>query len=117
MDKEILGARIRERRKQRKLTLEKLAEIAGVGTVFLGEVERGTKMPSLKTFIKILNALDMSADILLRDEVNAAKPYVLNELTEKMQDLSPSQLKTVGDVLDALCNNFRRESRSSEENE
>ena len=106
MDKAILGARIREQRKKRKLTLEKFADMTGIGLVYLGEIERGAKMPSIKVFIQMLNALDISADILLRDEVAAAKPYVLNEITEQMKDLSPPQLKMVGDVVTAMLNNF-----------
>lgn len=107
MDKAILGARIREQRKKKKLTLERFSEKADIGRVFLGEIERGVKMPSLKVFIKILNILDISADVLLRDEVNAAKPYVLNELTQKMQGLSASELKAISDVLDAMLKNFK----------
>jgi len=107
MEKAIIGARIREQRKQRKLTLERFAEMADIGAMYLSQIERGLKMPSLNTFVKIVNTLDISADILLRDEVNAARPYVLNEMTEKMQDLSPPQLKAISDVLDAMLHNFR----------
>ena len=107
MDGTILGARIREQRKQRKLTLDKFSNKVGIGTVYLGEIERGDKMPSIKTFIKIVNTMDISADMLLRDEVNAAKPYVLNEITEKMKELSPPHLKMVSDVVDAMLINFR----------
>ena len=117
MDKAILGARIREQRKQRKLTLEEFADRTGIGRVYLGEIERGLKMPSLKVFIRILNILDISADILLRDEVNSAKPYVLNELTEKMQGLSAPELRVISDVLDVMLDNFKRERRLSGENE
>ena len=106
MDKETIGRRIREQRKKRQLTLEKFSDSVGIGMVYLGEIERGLKMPSMNTFIKIINELDISADILLRDEVNAAKPYVLNEITERMKDLTPLQLKMVADVFDAMLENI-----------
>lgn len=106
MDKSVIGKRIREQRKEHKLTLEKFSDMAGIGTVYLGEIERGEKMPSMNTFIKMVNALDISADIFLRDEVAAAKPYVLNEITEKMKDLSPPQLKMVNDVFNAMLDNM-----------
>ena len=109
MDKGIIGKRIREQRKRYDLTLEELSEIVGIGTVYLGEIERGIKMPSINTFIKIINALDISADILLRDEVAAAKPYILNEITNKMKDLSPACLKMVTDVFYAMLANFNIE--------
>lgn len=106
MDKAVIGKRIREARKEHKLTLEKFADMAGIGTVYLGEIERGEKMPSINTFIKMVNALDISADILLRDGVAAAKPFVLNEITEQMKDLSPPQLKMITDVFHAMLANM-----------
>ena len=65
MNKLELGQKIRALRKERKQTLETLAEAADIGLVYLGEIERGIKMPSLKTFIKLVNALDVSADELI----------------------------------------------------
>jgi len=106
MDKEILGSRIREQRKERKMTLEKFAEAAGIGLVYLGEIERGEKMPSMGTFIKIVNNLGLSADFILRDELVATKPLVLNEVTKKMKDLSPLHLKMVKDVVITMVDNF-----------
>jgi len=106
MDKNILGTRIQEERKKRKLTQEKFAELCGIGKMYLGEIERGQKMPSLNIFIKILNYFDLSADAVLRDELVASKPHVFNEMTEKVKDLTPKQLKIVNDVVSTLADNF-----------
>ena len=73
MKKDELGKRIREARKKRKFTIEKLAETADIGVVFLGEIERGIKMPSMNTFIKIVEALNISSDYILRDELSSGK--------------------------------------------
>ena len=115
MDKAVLGARIREQRKKYNLTLDKFSEMSGIGLVYLGEIERGAKMPSMKVFVKMLNALDISADILLRDELAAGKPYVLNEITERMKDLSPPQLKMVSDVVNAMLDNFSGLEKTADE--
>lgn len=53
MDKLSLGKKIREARLVKKLTQKTLAEAAQIGEMYLGEIERGTKMPSLRIFIKI----------------------------------------------------------------
>ena len=53
MDKMALGIKIREARLSKKYTQQKLAELAGIGIMYLGEIERGTKMPSLNIFIKV----------------------------------------------------------------
>lgn len=106
MDKVLLGIRIRESRISKGYTQKELTEKAGIGMVYLGEIERGLKMPSLNTFIKIIEILDISADYLLRDELSSGKGYVLNEITEKLEGLTPKQRKGAIDILNAYLNNL-----------
>jgi len=106
VDKAELGSRIREARLAKGFTQEALAEVAEIGVMYYGEVERGVKMPSMKTFIKIINALDVSADYILRNEVSSGKPFVLNEITQKLEKLSPKQRKAASDILDAYIKNI-----------
>jgi transcriptional regulator with XRE-family HTH domain len=63
----LLGERIKKERLNRKLTQEKLAEMAGVSVAFLGQIERGDRKPSLETVVNISNALGVTMDILLQD--------------------------------------------------
>ena len=102
MDKSELGLKIREARIQKGYTQEKLAESAGIGAVYLSEIERGIKMPSLKLFVKIINALDISADYVLRDELSVSKEYVYDEVTEKLAELTPKQRKAAAAIIDAF---------------
>ena len=105
MNKVELGERLRTARKESGYTQEKLAEMSGIGTVYLGEIERGKKMPSLNTFIKITEALGISVDYLLRGELSAGKEYVYDELTKKLEPLTPVQRKTAEEILDAYIRN------------
>ena len=106
MDKIELGAKIREVRKECGYTQEKLAEMADIGTMYLGEIERGEKMPSLKIFIQLIESLNVSADYILRNELSSGKEYVYNEITKKLDKLTPKQRKAAGDILDAYINNL-----------
>lgn len=106
MDKVELGAKIREVRKECGYTQEKLAEMADIGTMYLGEIERGEKMPSLKIFIQLLESLNVSADYILRNELSSGKEYVFDEITKKLDKLTPKQRKAAGDILDAYINNL-----------
>ena len=65
--KELFGQRLQEQRQNQGLTMEQLAEKANLSSNFIGAIERGLKEPSLSTLISILNALDVPADVLLRD--------------------------------------------------
>lgn len=87
-------------------TQESLAEKADIGIMYLGEIERGVKMPSLKIFIKLITALDISADYVLRDELPSGKEYVFDEITKKLEDLTPKQRKAAVDILDAYIKNL-----------
>lgn len=106
MDKTALGKRIREARLNKKYTQQKLAEEAGIGIMYIGEIERGTKMPSLNIFVKVIEALDVSADYVLRDELPSGERYICDEIADKIKVLTPSQRKTASDILDAYIRNL-----------
>jgi transcriptional regulator with XRE-family HTH domain len=115
MDKVILGKRIREQRELQNLKQEKFAEMVGISNIHMSEIERGKKTPSMEAFIRIVNALNIPADVLLRYEVNGAKHYLLNDITEKMKDLTPEQLKLVVDLFNTALDNFAALERKTEE--
>jgi transcriptional regulator with XRE-family HTH domain len=59
-----LGENIRKERKRQLLTIEQLAEKAGITDNFLGKIERGEGTPSLQTIDSIACALDVGIDFL-----------------------------------------------------
>lgn len=69
MTNALLGQRLRQQRKKRGLTIEQLAEMIGLSKNYVSLIERGRKLPSMATLIKIVNSLHISADVLLCDEV------------------------------------------------
>ena len=101
MDKMALGQRIREARLLRGLTQQTLARKADIGIMYLSEIERGIKMPSLNIFIKIVEALDVSADYILRNEITSGREYICDDIAQKLKPLTPNQRKTAADILDA----------------
>ena len=57
--KQLLGGRIKELRKQRGISQEKLAEIVNVDPKFISFIECGRSAPSLETMEKIAFALNV----------------------------------------------------------
>jgi len=106
LERAALGKRIRESRIRKGYTQQDLADRAEIGIVYISEIERGVKMPSLNVFIKIINALDVSADYVLRDELPSGKEYICTEITEKLLILTPGQRKTAADILNAYFVNL-----------
>ena len=63
---EILGSTVRQLRADRGWTQERLAEAAGLTTTYVGQVERGDKIPSLTVLLKLARGLAVAPGDLLR---------------------------------------------------
>ena len=58
-EKKLIGRRIKELRKSKGLSQEKLAEKAETSPNYLSRMERGTENPTLDMLIKLSNALEV----------------------------------------------------------
>ncbi len=111
MDYRSIGENIRKYRKTKKMTQETLAERAGLSVNYIGSIERGEKLPSLETFIVILNQLGVTADCILQDVVQSNYELKMSLLNEKLSVLSPDQRATVEDVVDVLVRRLKNGRR------
>ena len=102
MGLESIGKHISEFRHLRKLRQEDLAEITGLITNYIGAVERGEKIPSLETFIDILNALSISADMVLSDVLQEGYQVKATKLSDQIKDLPVKDQKRIFDVIETL---------------
>lgn len=64
---ENIGLMIRNERLRKGLTQEELGERVGVGKVQISKIERGKGL-TIKTVTKVLDALGMSASVVLKGE-------------------------------------------------
>lgn len=92
-----IGQRIIERRKKLGLTQEALAETGDMTTQFVSYAESGKRAMRPENLKKISNALGVSADYLLTGDI-VDKDLLI--LSDKMRKLSPSQLRTVENIID-----------------
>jgi len=60
----ILGQRIRNYRTAQGLSQEKLAELAGCHSTYIGQIERGEKNATIESIEKISSALNISLSTL-----------------------------------------------------
>lgn len=60
-----LGRRVRQLRKDMHITQEELAERVDISASFLGHIERGTRIASLETLVKLCRALNTHPNHLL----------------------------------------------------
>ncbi|MFC4786618.1 helix-turn-helix domain-containing protein [Nocardioides sp. MAHUQ-72] len=60
------GSRVRTLRKERQLTTEKLAELAGVSSGLISQIERGHGNPSFATLVQLAHGLQLPVGQLLQ---------------------------------------------------
>ena len=106
MEKPIMGDRVKDLRKKKRLTQEQFAEKIGVSVQYVSEIERGISMPSMQVFVKILEVLDASADYLLRDMVSTGNLYGDKQIATKLERLAPNQRRTLMAIIDAYIENL-----------
>jgi transcriptional regulator with XRE-family HTH domain len=87
MDYKNLGQNIRKRRQQANLTIEELAEKAGIGENFLGKIERGQATPSLETTVKIADALRCGVDCFLSGELKHVTTYLEQDIAALLSQM------------------------------
>ncbi len=94
---QLFGKRIREERQKRSLTLEQLAEKCDISSNFLGQLERGKNVPSLKSLIRIANVLEVSIDGLLFEnlEKNSTQHYFAKQVEDITKDFDATQKQIV----------------------
>ena len=89
LDSGMIGARIREARKERGLTQEQLAEASGLSATYISNLERGLQTANLEAFASICNALRVSSVVLLQDVIDADAPAQTGEITALLQGQPP----------------------------
>ncbi|MDD6436043.1 MAG: helix-turn-helix transcriptional regulator [Clostridiales bacterium] len=102
MKLETIGKNIRKYRLMKKLRQEDLAEKADLSINYVGAIERGEKIPSLETLLVIINALGVSADMILADVIDTGYLVKDSLLAEKLEKLSAEDRSKIYDVIDTM---------------
>ena len=102
MDMISIGSKIKEARERAHLTQEELAEIIDISPTHMSVIERGVKTPKLDTFVKIVKALNLSADALLLDGMDQVNDSTVAELSVRLGRLSDEDRNRILNAIRAL---------------
>ena len=106
-----IGARIRELRKENGLSQLELADKVGCSETHLSNIETGTTKVSLSALVRIANALSVSVDNFLADNLVSARPQLENDLQQVLSKCSPYELHVVIGVCKATLETLRANER------
>ena len=90
-----IGQRIRKIRLSKGMTQNDLAFNAHISPSNVSDIELGKSNIWLTTFVKIVEALQVSADVILRSDVPEVNSIYKKEFTELLDDCSPTEIESI----------------------
>lgn len=109
MNKVMFGKRLKEIRKLRNMTSNKLAELCEIEPSFVRQIESAAKYPSIPVFVKLCNALCVSPEYLLKDSLyDIDEPDNLKNLYNKLKNLTPNEIELAKDILEDISKHRQR---------
>jgi len=115
-DSEVLGKRIKELRLKLGLTQDGLGKRANLHYSYIGQVERGNKVPSVKTLKRIAAALNINVESLLYEQSGFEikdDDILIRELINAVKGCSPQELKLYIRLIEQIKHYFHEKSSNS----
>ncbi|CAM3490793.1 MULTISPECIES: helix-turn-helix domain-containing protein [Paenibacillus] len=82
----ILAQNLKRLREERKLSLDKVADLTGISKTMLGQIERGESSPSIATVWKIANGLKISFTSLIHEPATDTVVVPADEVQALVED-------------------------------
>ena len=102
------GSRIRDARINRRTNQPDLAATTNSSLPHVSNIEKGKTSMKLETFIRIIEALQVSADSLLRPDVPEVRSLYQSEFDELLADCSPKELDSILKIVRELKSTMAR---------
>ena len=96
-----VGKKIKTKRVALSLNQAQLAENVDLSTDYISKLERGERIPKLPSFVKILNALDLSADEVLSEHVGKSYVSRMSNYIDRIGTLPVNEQNRIYKLLDA----------------
>lgn len=95
-ERQLIGSRIREARVGRRMSPGRILQPkANISLPHVSAIETGKTNMKLESFIRIIEALQVSADSLLRPDVPEVRSLYQSEFDELLADCSPKELDSI----------------------
>lgn len=101
------GKKLRAYRAKCGWSLQECSERIGISTRYLADIERGNKVPTLETFLLILNTLNASADDVLQDSLIVGYKAKSNDIIRKLNALPATKRKQALDIFDSVISSLK----------
>lgn len=103
-----LGLRISQRRRELNIRQKHLSKIISVSSNHMSNIENGHSIPSLETFVKICEALEITPDYLLLG--NLRTKNIPKNIYDNLLLCNEKSLALISQIVEFILNNQRENS-------
>lgn len=103
-----IGKRIRAARKQQSMTQEELAEQTNLSVAHISHIETANTKLSLSALINIANALNVTSDSLLCDNMKNRSNAANNHLSSLICDCSDQEIRIITDIVESTKQTLKK---------
>lgn len=104
-----IGKRIKIARIRIGISQENLAELVNLSPSHMSNIETGTTKVSLTAIVKIANALSVTVDDLLCDNLIRAKPQFEDDIKLLLDTCDDYEIRIVKDLLTTIIDTLKRD--------
>lgn len=115
LDYKAIGKRIKVARIHMEITQEQLADRVSVSPTHLSNIETGSTRVSLTTIVKIANALNVTVDDLLCDNLVKARPQFERDMQSLLDDCNDHEVRIAYKVAKAAVEAVRADEKMNQQ--
>ena len=97
-----VGKRIRNARSDKKITQEKFAEMLGVSTGYISQIESGQKCFNLKRLKETERILEKPTSYFIDGTEKDSNGYLIDEIVEILKTLDEEKIKMIKELAKSL---------------
>ena len=103
IDYKVIGQRIKEARRKKGWSQERLSEEIDVAVAYISRLERGCQI-NLKRLAQISAVLDVKLEYLITGAIVAEKNYLDQELYETLMQCTPEKQRLIYNIAKIVSN-------------
>ena len=111
LDYKAIGKRIKIARIRAEISQEQLSALVDLSPSHMSNVETGTTKVSLTSIVRIANALSVTVDDLLCDNLVRARSQMENDIQQILDDCDDYEVRVVREVAKAAVDALRSNER------
>lgn len=102
IDYKLIGKRIKEKRLEKHLTQEQIAEYLNISNEYMSKIENAKIEINLKRLAELSVLLETEIEYFISGVVTGSPEYKVNDFMRMFEDLSPKEKEAVYNIVEQI---------------